>query len=57
MPEAAHHLDLRASNSRDPFSVIQVRKLHRHYIDKWINQHLANVYNMNTTYYEVVNIV
>ncbi|XP_024890645.1 lysosomal Pro-X carboxypeptidase [Temnothorax curvispinosus] len=39
MPDAAHHLDLRATNSKDPYSVLLTRKFHRHSITKWIEEY------------------
>ncbi|XP_015371392.1 PREDICTED: lysosomal Pro-X carboxypeptidase-like [Diuraphis noxia] len=36
IPESAHHLDLRASNAKDPESVIKARKLYKNWIKKWI---------------------
>ncbi|KAL0102798.1 hypothetical protein PUN28_018233 [Cardiocondyla obscurior] len=39
MPEAAHHLDLRKTNDKDPYSVIVTRKFHRYSIKKWINEY------------------
>ncbi|XP_023220750.1 lysosomal Pro-X carboxypeptidase-like [Centruroides sculpturatus] len=38
MPDAAHHLDLRASNSKDPSSVIKARKVEKKFIKRWIRQ-------------------
>lgn len=39
IPEGAHHLDLRSSNSRDPYSVVLARRFHRFFIRSWIKQH------------------
>uniref|UniRef100_A0A348G600 Lysosomal Pro-X carboxypeptidase n=1 Tax=Odontomachus monticola TaxID=613454 RepID=A0A348G600_ODOMO len=39
IPNAAHHLDLRESNSNDPYSVILTRKIHRYSIKKWIEEY------------------
>ncbi|XP_018368092.1 PREDICTED: lysosomal Pro-X carboxypeptidase [Trachymyrmex cornetzi] len=39
MPDAAHHLDLRETNSNDPYSVRMTRKFHRFWIDKWIREY------------------
>ncbi|XP_011863698.1 PREDICTED: lysosomal Pro-X carboxypeptidase [Vollenhovia emeryi] len=39
MPGAAHHLDLRASNSNDPYSVLLTRNFHRFSINKWIKEY------------------
>ncbi|KAL2729995.1 lysosomal Pro-X carboxypeptidase [Vespula maculifrons] len=39
IPEGAHHIDLRGSNPRDPYSVILARKYHRYYIKQWIKQY------------------
>jgi len=39
MPDAAHHLDLRGSNSNDPYSVVFTRKFHRGSIKKWIKEY------------------
>lgn len=38
MPEAAHHLDLRARNNADPHSVIHARKFHKRVINHWLRQ-------------------
>lgn len=35
IPESAHHLDLRASNSQDPESVIKARQYYKNWIKKW----------------------
>jgi len=42
MPDAAHHLDLRGSNSNDPYSVVVTRKFHRFSINKWIEEYNRN---------------
>lgn len=39
IPEGAHHIDLRSSESNDPYSVILARKYHRFFIKKWIKEH------------------
>ncbi|KYQ50108.1 Lysosomal Pro-X carboxypeptidase [Trachymyrmex zeteki] len=39
MPDAAHHLDLRETNSNDPYSVRMARKFHRFWITKWIREY------------------
>jgi lysosomal Pro-X carboxypeptidase len=39
IPEGAHHLDLRFSNSADPLSVRKVRKLYKKMISHWIKEH------------------
>ncbi|XP_018396599.1 PREDICTED: lysosomal Pro-X carboxypeptidase [Cyphomyrmex costatus] len=39
MPDAAHHLDLRESNSNDPYSVRVTREFHQFWIDKWIKEY------------------
>ncbi|KAK2576844.1 hypothetical protein KPH14_005476 [Odynerus spinipes] len=39
IPEGAHHIDLRASDPKDPYSVIQARKYHRYNIKLWIKQY------------------
>ncbi|XP_020292385.1 lysosomal Pro-X carboxypeptidase [Pseudomyrmex gracilis] len=39
IPDAAHHLDLRESNSNDPYSVVQTRRFHRYSITKWIQEY------------------
>lgn len=36
IPEAAHHLDLRAANANDPGSVRQARDMERRAIRKWL---------------------
>ena len=36
IPEGAHHLDLRSSNSQDPDSVKEARKVERQFIKKWL---------------------
>ncbi|XP_012260896.2 lysosomal Pro-X carboxypeptidase [Athalia rosae] len=56
IPEAAHHLDLRASNPRDPYSVVQARKIHCAYIKKWIREEQARVIERNDNRYEIVNV-
>lgn len=38
IPEAAHHLDLRAANTNDPGSVLQARAMERQAIRRWINR-------------------
>lgn len=37
--DAAHHLDLRASNCRDPLAVQEARQVHRDNIQAWLKQH------------------
>lgn len=37
IPDGAHHLDLRAANPDDPFSVIAARKIELKAIKKWIH--------------------
>lgn len=39
IPEGAHHLDLRAKNPKDPYSVIQARKYHEYNIKRWIKEY------------------
>lgn len=41
--ESAHHLDLRASNAKDPESVIKARIFHKSWIKKWISQYKQNL--------------
>ncbi|CAL1674146.1 unnamed protein product [Lasius platythorax] len=42
IPDAAHHLDLRESNSNDSYNVIVTRKFHRYSIKKWIAEYRQN---------------
>ncbi|XP_017889844.1 lysosomal Pro-X carboxypeptidase [Ceratina calcarata] len=42
IPEGAHHLDLRASNPSDPFSVVLARSFHRSFIKQWITDYSKN---------------
>jgi hypothetical protein len=39
IPEGAHHLDLRASNPADPYSVYTARNVHRKFIRLWLRNH------------------
>lgn len=39
IPEGAHHIDLRASNPRDPYSVTLARVYHRNFIKQWIKEY------------------
>ncbi|KAL6436196.1 hypothetical protein ACFW04_005733 [Cataglyphis niger] len=39
IPDAAHHLDLRESNSNDSYNVNVTRKFHRYSIKKWIAEY------------------
>lgn len=39
IPEGAHHLDLRASNPADPFSVRTARDVHRKFIRLWLRNY------------------
>ncbi|EGI66041.1 PREDICTED: lysosomal Pro-X carboxypeptidase [Acromyrmex echinatior] len=39
MPDAAHHLDLRETNSNDPYSVRMTRKFHQFWIYQWIREY------------------
>ncbi|XP_011260887.1 lysosomal Pro-X carboxypeptidase [Camponotus floridanus] len=39
IPDAAHHLDLRESNSNDSYDVILTRKFHQYSIKKWIAEY------------------
>lgn len=36
IPEAAHHLDLRAANANDPGSIRQARNMEKRAIRKWL---------------------
>ncbi|XP_051882147.1 lysosomal Pro-X carboxypeptidase [Pristis pectinata] len=38
IPEGAHHLDLRSSNERDPYSLRKARSLELKYFKKWIKE-------------------
>lgn len=42
MPDAAHHLDLRETNPKDPYDVTLARKFHQFSIKKWIKEHNRN---------------
>lgn len=42
IPEAAHHLDLRASNPNDPRSVIVARNREKDAMHRWINDNNNN---------------
>lgn len=42
IPEAAHHLDLRAANKDDPQSVIEARKFCESTFSKWISEFKAS---------------
>ncbi|XP_011687217.1 PREDICTED: lysosomal Pro-X carboxypeptidase [Wasmannia auropunctata] len=42
IPDAAHHLDLRESNSNDPYSVVLTRKFHQFTIHKWIQEYIQD---------------
>lgn len=39
MPDAAHHLDFRASHENDPLSVKRARLFHQKMILKWLNEY------------------
>ncbi|XP_044765959.1 lysosomal Pro-X carboxypeptidase [Coccinella septempunctata] len=39
IPEGAHHLDLRSSNSADPYSVKRARKFHADSITHWLRRY------------------
>lgn len=41
IPDAAHHLDLRARNPKDPASVIAARETEKQEIRKWLNHRSA----------------
>lgn len=43
MPNAAHHLDFRASHPNDPISVKRVRLMHMKMIWKWLKEYYGNV--------------
>lgn len=45
IPEGAHHLDLRASNSRDPYSVRQARAFHKAAIHRWLTDFYEERFN------------
>lgn len=42
IPEGAHHLDLRGSHPKDPYSVIAARNYHKFSISKWIKQYVQS---------------
>ncbi|XP_050441627.1 lysosomal Pro-X carboxypeptidase-like isoform X2 [Adelges cooleyi] len=42
MPDAAHHLDLRASNAEDPQSVTEARKYYKKTIKRWVDGYRKN---------------
>lgn len=46
MPEAAHHLDLRASNSEDPLSVIEARSFIQKMVRRWLKTYYRDYLNM-----------
>lgn len=43
IPEGAHHLDLRSSDTNDPYSVVLTRKYHRYFIKQWIKEYRNKV--------------
>lgn len=46
IPEGAHHIDLRESNPKDPYSAIQARKYHRYNIKMWIKEYRRQKYRI-----------
>lgn len=49
--DAAHHLDLRASNPNDPKSVIEAREIEKAAIRTWINQQPSRADTSNAVSY------
>ncbi|XP_043481876.1 lysosomal Pro-X carboxypeptidase [Leptopilina heterotoma] len=48
IPEGAHHLDLRGKNPKDPFSVIEARKVERYSIRIWIDEYRQKIHQSKT---------
>lgn len=44
--DAAHHLDLRAHNPSDPYSVIQARRIHKRAVRNWLRSYYKEEFNM-----------
>lgn len=42
IPEGAHHLDLRETNTNDPYSITLTRQFHQYSIKKWIEEYENN---------------
>lgn len=37
MTDTAHHLDLRSSNAKDPYTVIEARNMEKQAIRQWLS--------------------
>ena len=51
MENAAHHLDLRASNPNDPPDVVKARKLYANIFKRWIREYRKK-YRISTSPYD-----